>query len=141
MLSLVNWRLKITINDGRAFIGQMLAFDRHMNLVLADCEEFRRVRPKKKPGEETVPEQEMKRALGLVILRGETVVSISVEGPPPVVDEDKKNAVSPSLDQKKRFLIATQLPMGPGRGMPAGRGMGMMPPSKFKRVHPEGIVH
>jgi len=93
MLSLINWRLKVTINDGRTLTGQMLAFDRHMNLVLADCEEFRRVRPKKKPGEETAPEQEMKRALGLVILRGETVVSLSVEGPPPVVDEDKKNAV------------------------------------------------
>ena len=94
MLSLINWRLKVTINDGRALTGQMLAFDRHMNLVLADCEEFRRVRPKKKAGEETAPEQEMKRTLGLVILRGETVVSISVEGPPPVVDEDKKaNAV------------------------------------------------
>jgi small nuclear ribonucleoprotein B and B' len=98
MLSLINWRLKVTINDGRAFIGQMLAFDRHMNLVLADCEEFRRVRPKKKPGEsEAGPEQEMKRALGLVILRGETVVSLSVEGPPPVQDEDKKNAVRVTL--------------------------------------------
>jgi small nuclear ribonucleoprotein B and B' len=114
MLSLINWRMKVTINDGRAFIGQMLAFDRHMNLVLADCEEFRRVRPKKKPEEsEAGPEQEMKRALGLVILRGETVVSLSVEGPPPVQDDDKKNV----------------LPAGPGRGMPAGRGMGMMPPA------------
>ena len=94
MLGLINWRLKVTINDGRALTGQMLAFDRHMNLVLADCEEFRRVRPKKKPGEtETPPEQEIKRTLGLVILRGETVVSMSVEGPPPIVDEDKKNAV------------------------------------------------
>ena len=94
MLSLINWRLKVTINDGRAFVGQMLAFDRHMNLVLAECEEFRRIRPKKKPGEtEAGPMQEMKRTLGLVILRGETVVSLSVEGPPPVVDEDKKNAV------------------------------------------------
>ncbi len=96
MLSLINWRLKVTINDGRAFVGQMLAFDRHMNLVIADCEEFRRVRPKKKPGEtEAGPMQEMKRTLGLVILRGETVVSLSVEGPPPVTDDDKKNAVSP----------------------------------------------
>ncbi|KAI0819649.1 hypothetical protein BC628DRAFT_1006586 [Trametes gibbosa] len=113
MLSLINWRLKVTINDGRAFVGQMLAFDRHMNLVLADCEEFRRVRPKKKPGEtEAGPMQEMKRTLGLVILRGETVVSLSVEGPPPVTDDDKKNA----------------LPFGPGRGAPAGRGMPMMPP-------------
>ncbi|KDQ61617.1 hypothetical protein JAAARDRAFT_31093 [Jaapia argillacea MUCL 33604] len=113
MLSLINWRLKVTINDGRALTGQMLAFDRHMNLVLADCEEFRRVRPKKNAGEtETPPMVEMKRSLGLVILRGETVVSLSVEGPPPVVDDDKKNA----------------LPFGPGRGMPAGRGMPMMPP-------------
>ena len=95
MLSLINWRLKITLNDGRALVGQMLAFDKHMNLVLADCEEFRRVRPKKKqgdPSEGPLPEQEIKRTLGLVILRGESVVSLSVEGPPPVVDEDKKTA-------------------------------------------------
>jgi len=106
MLGLINWRLKVTINDGRAFIGQMLAFDRHMNLVLADCEEFRRVRPKKKQGEsEAGPEQEMKRSLGLVILRGETVVSLSVEGPPPVQDDDKK---------KMRFLPA------PGAGCQLG---------------------
>ncbi|PFH51881.1 hypothetical protein AMATHDRAFT_58084 [Amanita thiersii Skay4041] len=112
MLSLINWRLRVTINDGRTLTGQMLAFDRHMNLVLAECEEFRRVKPKKRPGEEKASEQEIKRTLGLVILRGEAVVSISVEGPPPVVDEDKKNV----------------LPVGPGRGMPAGRGIGMMPP-------------
>lgn len=96
MLALINWRLKVTLNDGRALVGHMLAFDRHMNLVLSDCEEFRRVRPKKKPGESAdapAPEQEIKRTLGLVILRGETVVSLSVEGPPPVQDEDKKNAV------------------------------------------------
>ena len=112
MLSLINWRLKVTINDGRALTGQMLAFDRHMNLVLADCEEFRRVRTKKKGDEGPAQEQELKRTLGLVILRGETVVSLSVEGPPPVVDEDKSST----------------LPVGPGRGMPAGRGMGMMAP-------------
>lgn len=95
MLSLINWRLKVTLNDGRALVGQMLAFDRHMNLVLADCEEFRRVKPKKKTGDpagEPSAPQEIKRSLGLVILRGETVVSLSVEGPPPVVDEEKKTA-------------------------------------------------
>jgi len=116
MLGLINWRIRVTLNDGRALTGQMLAFDRHMNLVLAECEEFRRVRPKKKAGEtEPLPEQEMKRTLGLVILRGETVVTMTVEGPPPVVDDDKKNAMLP----------------GPGRGLPAGRGMGMMPPAGF----------
>ena len=134
MLSLINWRLKITLNDGRALTGQMLAFDKHMNLVLADCEEFRRVRPKKKQGEaEAGPPQDMKRTLGLVILRGETVVSLSVEGPPPVVDEDKKNAVR---DFRRLIVwsigvisvLSLQLLPGPGRGVPAGRGMGMMPP-------------
>jgi len=124
MLALINWRLKVTINDGRALIGQLLAFDRHMNLVLAECEEFRRIRPKKKPGEtEAGPMQDMKRALGLVILRGETVVSISVEGPPPAQEDDKKS----------------QLPLGPGRGMPAGRGMGMMPPMGAPMPPPMGF--
>ena len=70
MLSLINWRLKVTINDGRAFVGQMLAFDRHMNLVLAECEEFRRVRPKKKAGEtEAGPMQEMKRTQAKALLK------------------------------------------------------------------------
>lgn len=117
MLSLINWRLKVTINDGRALTGQMLAFDKHMNLVLADCEEFRRVRPKKKAGEtETPAEQEMKRALGLVILRGETVVSLSVEGPPPIVDEDKNSTVrlqsASCLDLRDRSGCPSQLTRG-----------------------------
>lgn len=54
-------------------------------------------------------EQMMKRVLGLVILRGETVVSLSVEGPPPAESQDKGPGLQP----------------GAGRGMPAGRGMGM----------------
>ncbi|KZT56807.1 Sm-like ribonucleo protein [Calocera cornea HHB12733] len=122
MLALINYRLRVTLNDGRELTGQMLAFDRHMNLVLADCEEFRKTRSKvKAEGADgvaaAVATQEIKRTLGLVILRGETVVSISVEGPPPATEEDKKNQLLP----------------GPGRGMPAGRGMGMMgfPPPPF----------
>jgi small nuclear ribonucleoprotein B and B' len=93
MLSLVLWRIRVTLSDNRQLVGQMLAFDRHMNLVLADCEEFRRVKPKKKTSsteDEPAPSQELKRSLGLVILRGEMIVSLSVEGPPPAVDEDKK---------------------------------------------------
>jgi small nuclear ribonucleoprotein B and B' len=46
MLQLLNYRLKLTLQDGRVFIGQMIAFDRYMNLVLADCEEFRTVKKK-----------------------------------------------------------------------------------------------
>lgn len=94
MLSLVLWRIRVTLNDNRQLVGQMLAFDRHMNLVIAECEEFRRIKQKKKGHNEddATPSQELKRSLGLVILRGEMIVSLAVEGPPPIVDEDKKTA-------------------------------------------------
>lgn len=37
MMSLINYRLRVTLNDGRQLTGQLLAFDTHMNLVLANC--------------------------------------------------------------------------------------------------------
>ncbi|CAG8688129.1 22247_t:CDS:2 [Gigaspora margarita] len=124
MLNLINYRLRITLADSRVLTGQMLAFDKHMNLVLADCEEFRKIKPKsgsKVP--QGQPEQEEKRTLGLVILRGETIVSLSVEGPPP-----------PSADDSKTKLA--QLPGGPGIGRPAGRGL----PGAPQGVAPAGLT-
>jgi small nuclear ribonucleoprotein B and B' len=47
MMGLINYRLRITLNDGRQFVGQMLAFDKHMNLVVADTEEFRVVKKRR----------------------------------------------------------------------------------------------
>lgn len=102
MVALVHYRLKVTLNDGRQLVGQMLAYDKHMNFVLAECEEFRTVKSKK--DSETITVQQ-KRTLGLVILRGETIVSVSVEGPPPVASSGPGIAA------------------GPGVGVPAGRGM------------------
>lgn len=78
-----------------------MAFDKHMNMVLSECEEFRRVKSKKLKGaavvDEDEEEEEMKRMLGLVILRGETIVTISVEGPPPAENENAQKV-------SKRFL-------------------------------------
>lgn len=88
---------------------RFMAFDRHMNMVLGDAEEFRRLPPKK--GQEEVcawpawgcfhggfwgcagaeilscfswhTQKEERRVLGLLLLRGEEVVSVTIEGPPP----------------------------------------------------------
>lgn len=104
LLRYVEHRLRITLTDSRIITGTFLAFDKHLNLVLADTEEFRSLKGKK---QNIVEERQEKRNLGLIILRGENVVSIAVEGPPP-----------PTADKR--------LASG-GPGVTRGAGRGTMP--------------
>lgn len=107
MLHYVNYRMKVVLQDSRTLVGTFMAFDRHMNMVLGDCEEFRRIKSKK--GQGISEEKEVKRTLGLVILRGDSVVSLTIEGPPPPEDDEKL------------------VPGGPGLGRAAGRGLPTAP--------------
>eukprot|EP00918_Siedleckia_nematoides_P023041 GHVU01049576.1.p1 GENE.GHVU01049576.1~~GHVU01049576.1.p1 ORF type:complete len:171 (+),score=18.14 GHVU01049576.1:211-723(+) len=106
----INYRVRVTIQDGRMFVGTLSAFDRHMNVVLADCEEFRRKKTKKTTKQlsgSQDDEKEIKRTLGFVLVRGEGVISLTAEAPPPA--EARRMGEGPVA--------------GPGRGQVAGRGM------------------
>ena len=131
-------------------IGQMLAFDKvrscaplsgqhctngeqYMNLVLADTEEFRRVKRKvaktQAPGSTPAPlvESEEKRTLGLTIVRGTNIISCSVDGPPPADPSARLGTSAPGG-------VGAGLPTmaaGSGISRPIGRGMpaGLMGPA------------
>ena len=122
LMSLINYRLRITLDDARQIVGQLLAFDNHMNLVLSDAQEYRRVKSKKAAAAARAEEEEQglppasiapeqKRTLGMIILRGENIVSMSIEAPPPAEHRNE-----PAM-----------LP-GPGRGAPIGRGIPLATP-------------
>ena len=90
----INYRVRVSIQDSRTLVGTLIAFDRHLNLVLTDTEEYRRLKPKRSKGgpnneenkgqDTQEAEKEVKRALGLVLLRGENIVTLSAEAPPSV---------------------------------------------------------
>jgi len=110
-----------------------MAFDRHMNMVLGDAEEYRRVKAKKGAG--LSEEREERRSLGLIILRGDSVVSLTIEGPPPPEEGEKQTPGGPGVAQGG--VRAVPVPSagmggiglaGPVRGV-GGPALAMMQPA------------
>ena len=58
-----NKRIIVELKNGKQFIGTLKAFDIHINLVLEETEEH--------------VEGELKRKLGTVFLRGDTIIIVS----------------------------------------------------------------
>ncbi|KAI0200198.1 Sm-like ribonucleoprotein [Astrocystis sublimbata] len=123
MAGYINYRMRVTLTDSRQMTGQLLAFDKHMNLVLGDTDEFRRIKRKQTkaaaPGATSAASQtietEEKRTLGLTILRGAQIVSLSVESAPPADPSTR-------LGKSTASGLPTGLASGPGVSRPAGRG-------------------
>merc|ERR1712216_1080903 len=101
----VNWIICVTIRDGRQFIGQLIAFDKHTNVVLKDTVEFRQ--------EDLDPSVAWtKRELGLILLRGQNVTRIQPESPPQIKNKSKDIVIpgvsnSMCVNQSLKNVIST----------------------------------
>jgi len=58
-----NQEVMVQIKDGRHFVGRLVAFDIHINLVLDNTKEMR--------------DGEIKKNIGLTFLRGDAVIYVS----------------------------------------------------------------
>lgn len=58
-----NKRVIVEVKNGKRYVGTLKAFDIHINTVLEDAEEY--------------VDGEMKRKLGTVFLRGDTIMLVS----------------------------------------------------------------
>jgi len=114
----LNYRLRVTLTDSRIILGKFLSFDKHMNLVLADAQELREYKDKTSRSSEYV-----KRPLGgLLLLRGENVVSIQIEAPP---SQEETRTTAIIAQQKKADRMPVQTGMGRGATLNAPiRGFG-----------------
>jgi small nuclear ribonucleoprotein B and B' len=129
ILQYMNHRMRVTTQDGRSLVGTFMAYDKFMNLVLGDCEEFRKAKGS---------DDEQKRPLGLVLLRGENVVSMSVEGPPPEEKRTVKHTGGPGVGRSAGRGVATIGAAPMGLTGPA-KGVGAPAPSSMAPQGPPGM--
>ncbi|GHP03521.1 hypothetical protein PPROV_000227600 [Pycnococcus provasolii] len=147
LLNYVNHRVRVTLQDGRALIGRFLAFDRHLNLVLADTEEIRLVGKHNASAAADANARSIRRVLGLVLVRGIEVVNLTIEGPPAAVHTPVVPAGGVPTGQGVARAVGRGAPPAPPRpasGAPAGlagpvRGVGGPQPGFMMGAPPPGM--
>ena len=79
-------RVIVDLKNGWRYVGKLQAFDIHINTVLEEAEEYepnnKKVKTQidEKVSEETITgEKVLKRKLGTVFIRGDTITNISVQ--------------------------------------------------------------
>ena len=77
---LIGHKVELHLDDHRILTGQLLAYDKHMNLVIEDCEEIRKTQ---------------RRPLGLLVLKGEFIQSVQSIAPPAAI-KTKRTAMNVS---------------------------------------------
>lgn len=108
--TLLNYKICVKTSNNSSFVGTLLSYDKFMNLVLVECEEFRLLKNSKKYLEEMKNNEidyskvkEQKRLLGLIILRGENIVSVVAQSAP------NANTLKPQLRLKKNKIAVKPL--------------------------------
>ncbi|GFT72140.1 small nuclear ribonucleoprotein-associated protein B', partial [Nephila pilipes] len=77
ILQLLNCKMRIILCDNRTFIGTFSAYDKNMNVVLTDCVEYKKYKPKRRAPVEG------KKTIGTAVIRGVNIMSIIVDEEPP----------------------------------------------------------
>uniref|UniRef100_A0A2L2Y630 Sm protein B n=1 Tax=Parasteatoda tepidariorum TaxID=114398 RepID=A0A2L2Y630_PARTP len=76
ILQLLNAKMRIILCDNRTFVGTFSAYDKHMNIVLTGCVEYKKYKAKRRAPVEG------KKTIGTAIIRGENIMSVIVESQP-----------------------------------------------------------
>ncbi|CAD2093617.1 small nuclear ribonucleoprotein-associated protein B, putative [Plasmodium vinckei brucechwatti] len=118
--SWLQYRVRVTISDTRYYVGTFLSYDRHMNIVLVDAEEFRRVKCKENNS------KEIKRVVGLILIRGDNIVSFTAERAP-VNKKTTSNITNKGIATGRGISLNNYVPMQNNMvpNMPTGVGLNM----------------